>query len=40
VGTLDDSINLNFDLATTILGAANVPPAPLMQDCDISDLYL
>lgn len=40
VGTLDDSMTLNIDLAETILGAANIPPAPLMQGRDISDLYL
>jgi arylsulfatase A-like enzyme len=39
-GTLDDSFTLNIDLATTILGAANVKPASSMQGRDMSDLYL
>lgn len=40
IGTLDDSFTLNIDLATTILGAANVEPSPVMQGRDMSDLYL
>lgn len=39
-GTLDDSFTLNIDLAETILGAADIKPAPTMQGRDISDLYL
>lgn len=39
-GTLDDSFTLNIDLATTILGAANLLPHERMQGKDISDLYL
>jgi arylsulfatase len=39
-GTLDDSFTLSVDLAETILGAANIDPAPTMQGRDISDLYL
>ena len=40
LGTLDDSLTLNIDLAETILGAAGVKPDSLMQGRDISDLYL
>jgi arylsulfatase A-like enzyme len=39
-GTLDDSFTLNIDLATTILGAANLPPHERMQGRDIADLYM
>ena len=39
-GTLDNSFTLNIDLATTILGAANLKPSTKMQGRDISDLYL
>jgi arylsulfatase len=38
-GTLDDSFTLNIDLATTIMGAANLKPSTTMQGRDISDLY-
>lgn len=40
-GTVDDeSITLNIDLASTILGAAQLPSDPRMQGRDIADLYL
>ena len=39
-GTLEDSMTLNVDLATTILGAAGLGPAEGMQGRDIADLYL
>lgn len=39
-GTTNDDFTLSVDLATTILGAANLPPAPRMQGRDISELYL
>jgi arylsulfatase len=38
--TLDDSYTLNVDLATTVLGAAQIPPHPSMQGQNIADLYL
>lgn len=37
--TVDSSFTLNIDLATTILGAAGLPPHPGMQGKDISRLY-
>eukprot|EP00540_Astrosyne_radiata_P009754 CAMPEP_0116822146 /NCGR_PEP_ID=MMETSP0418-20121206/105_1 /TAXON_ID=1158023 /ORGANISM="Astrosyne radiata, Strain 13vi08-1A" /LENGTH=700 /DNA_ID=CAMNT_0004450225 /DNA_START=51 /DNA_END=2153 /DNA_ORIENTATION=+ len=42
VNTLNDDFTLNIDLATTILGAAQVEPPPggIMQGRDIADLYL
>jgi arylsulfatase len=40
VGTLEDSLTLNIDLAETILGAAGIKPDDAMQGRDISDLYL
>ncbi len=40
VGTLDDSLTLNIDLADTILGAAGLEPDERMQGRDISDIYL
>jgi arylsulfatase len=40
IGTLEDAFTLNVDLASTILGAAGLPPRPLMQGRDITDLYL
>lgn len=39
-GSLDDSMTLNIDLASTILGAANIDPPPAMQGRDLADLYL
>ena len=39
-GTIDQSLTLNIDLATTILGAANINPPERMQGRDISNLYL
>jgi arylsulfatase len=39
-GVDEDAFTLNIDLATTILGAAGLPPNPRMQGRDISDLYL
>jgi arylsulfatase len=39
-GKLDHHLTLNIDLATTILGAAGLPPSPTMQGRDIADLYL
>lgn len=39
-GIFDDSMTLNIDLASTILGAAKIEQPPLMQGRDISDLYL
>jgi arylsulfatase A-like enzyme len=40
-GETDDSFTLNIDLATTILGAAQVDVPPgVMQGRDFSDLYL
>lgn len=39
-GTLDDSFTLNIDLASTILGAANLPSPERMQGRNIADLYL
>jgi arylsulfatase len=39
-GTTNDDFTLSVDLATTILGAANVSPHPRMQGRDISELYL
>lgn len=38
--TLDDSLTLNIDLASTILGAAGIEPALRMQGRDIADIYL
>ena len=40
IGTVDDSLTLNVDLAETILGAAGMEPHTTMQGRDISDLYL
>ena len=40
IGTTDESLTLNVDLAETILGAAGLQPHPTMQGRDISDLYL
>lgn len=40
LGTLDDSLVLNVDLAETILGAAGIAPSESMQGRDIADLYL
>ena len=40
VGTIDDSLTLNVDLAETILGAAGLKPHESMQGRDMSDLYL
>jgi len=39
-GTTKDDFTLSVDLASTILGAANLPPAPRMQGRDIAELYL
>jgi arylsulfatase len=39
-GKVDHHLTLNVDLATTILGAAGLPPSPTMQGRDIADLYL
>ncbi len=39
-GTLDNSFTLNIDLASTILGAANLPSADVMQGRNIADIYL
>lgn len=39
-GTLDDSFTLNVDLATTVLGAAQIPPLASMQGQNIADLYV
>ena len=39
-GQLDKSITLNIDLASTILGAAQLKPTSVMQGRDIADLYL
>jgi arylsulfatase A-like enzyme len=39
-GTLDDSFTLNIDLASTILGAANLETVEGMQGRNIADLYL
>ncbi len=40
IGTIDDSLTLNVDLAETILGAAGLKPHERMQGRDMSDLYL
>lgn len=40
IGTTDDSITLNIDLASTILGAAGIQPPDRMQGRDISELYM
>jgi arylsulfatase len=37
--TVDSSFTLNIDVATTIMGAAGLPPHPGMQGKDISRLY-
>jgi len=39
-GSLDDSLTLNVDLASTILGAANIDPPSTMEGRDMADLYL
>mmetsp|Transcript_11751 Transcript_11751/g.23864 ORF Transcript_11751/g.23864 Transcript_11751/m.23864 type:complete len:626 (+) Transcript_11751:268-2145(+) len=39
-GRLDNSTTLNIDLASTILGAANIDPPATMQGRDMADLYL
>eukprot|EP00588_Corethron_pennatum_P018754 CAMPEP_0194304592 /NCGR_PEP_ID=MMETSP0171-20130528/2305_1 /TAXON_ID=218684 /ORGANISM="Corethron pennatum, Strain L29A3" /LENGTH=506 /DNA_ID=CAMNT_0039055923 /DNA_START=205 /DNA_END=1725 /DNA_ORIENTATION=- len=39
-GTLNDDITLNIDLASTILGAANLASPSVMQGRDIADLYM
>ncbi|KAG7366745.1 mucin-desulfating sulfatase N-acetylglucosamine-6-sulfatase [Nitzschia inconspicua] len=39
-GTTDDSLTLNIDLASTILGAAGIKAPDRMQGRDISELYL
>ncbi|VEU38662.1 unnamed protein product [Pseudo-nitzschia multistriata] len=39
-GSVDNSMTLNIDLASTILGAANIAPPEAMQGRDIADLYL
>ncbi len=38
--TTNDAFTLNVDLASTILGAANIPTPVFMQGRDIADLYL
>ena len=40
VGTTNDLLTLNVDLAETILGAAGLLPDPSMQGRDISEIYL
>ena len=39
-GSVNDEFTLNVDLAETILGAAGLPPHPVMQGRDIADLYM
>eukprot|EP00537_Pseudo-nitzschia_pungens_P006855 CAMPEP_0172376768 /NCGR_PEP_ID=MMETSP1060-20121228/68556_1 /TAXON_ID=37318 /ORGANISM="Pseudo-nitzschia pungens, Strain cf. cingulata" /LENGTH=721 /DNA_ID=CAMNT_0013104427 /DNA_START=194 /DNA_END=2359 /DNA_ORIENTATION=- len=39
-GSVSDAMTLNIDLASTILGAANITPPEGMQGRDIADLYL
>jgi arylsulfatase len=39
-GTVSTDFTLSIDLAPTILGAANLPPASFMQGRDVAELYL
>jgi len=39
-GSVNNAMTLNVDLATTILGAANITPPKVMEGRDIADLYL
>lgn len=40
IGTTDESLTLNVDLAQTILGAAGVDAPPSMQGRNVADVYL
>ena len=40
IGTVDEALTLNVDLASTILGAAGLASNPGMQGRDMADLYL